>query len=209
MPLFSGFVWVVEFGVGGPHRLDAQLVVLSKPPGLRLLVPERRGQIPRLERGERTLLDEGPGDRCRPLGPQGEVTRRVRLVEEVVHLLGDDVGRGTEAFEHRQVLEQRSHGQAVPVLFGDRRERGDGGGPASRLGWERAVQELGVGGPFKDAMSEPGDWRIGATAFGEMLPSHANQVTMDPAKTDKWGLPVLAFDCEIGENERIVIHRVA
>ena len=92
-------------------------------------------------------------------------------------------------------------------LFGDKRDylRGFGyQGRASRLGWERAVEELGVGGGFKDAIAEPGDWRIGATAFGEMLPSHDNKITIDETRTDRWGLPVLAFDCAIGENERLM-----
>jgi choline dehydrogenase-like flavoprotein len=63
-------------------------------------------------------------------------------------------------------------------LFGDRRDylRGFGyQGSASRQGWQRAVGELGVGGAFKDAMAEPGQWTIGATAFGEMLPNHDNK----------------------------------
>ena len=92
-------------------------------------------------------------------------------------------------------------------LFGDKREylRGFGyQGRASRLGWQRGVAELGVGGDFKDAMAEPGDWRIGATAFGEMLPSHDNKVMIHDSRTDKWGLPVLAIDCEIGENEHLM-----
>src|SRR5262245_49220086 len=65
-------------------------------------------------------------------------------------------------------------------LFGDKREylRGFGyQGGASRQGWARAVAELGVGAAFKDAMAQPGKWTIGATAFAEMLPNHANQVT--------------------------------
>jgi choline dehydrogenase-like flavoprotein len=89
-------------------------------------------------------------------------------------------------------------------LFGDKRPylRGFGyQGSASRAGWSRAVKELGVGGAFKDAMAQPGDWSIGATAFGEMLPNHANNVTFDPVKKDKWGLPVLRIDCATGENE--------
>ncbi|PYP79201.1 MAG: GMC family oxidoreductase [Gemmatimonadetes bacterium] len=89
-------------------------------------------------------------------------------------------------------------------LFGDKRPylRGFGyQGSASRAGWSRAVKELGVGGAFKDAMAQPGDWSIGATAFGEMLPNHANTVTFDPVKKDKWGLPVLRIDCATGENE--------
>jgi glucoside 3-dehydrogenase (cytochrome c) catalytic subunit len=89
-------------------------------------------------------------------------------------------------------------------LFGDKREylRGFGyQGGAGREGWSRAVKELGVGGAFKDSMAQPGDWTIGGTAFGEMLPNHANKVTIDNTKKDKWGLPVIAIDCATGENE--------
>src|SRR5687768_7704754 len=92
-------------------------------------------------------------------------------------------------------------------LFGDKRPylRGFGyEGSASRESWSRAVAELGVGGAFKDSLSEPGRWTFGATAFGEMLPNHANKVTLDETKKDKWGLPVLKIDCAIGENERLM-----
>jgi choline dehydrogenase-like flavoprotein len=37
-----------------------------------------------------------------------------------------------------------------------------------------------------------------------MLPNHANMVSLDATKKDKWGLPVLKFDCAIGENERMM-----
>ncbi len=74
-------------------------------------------------------------------------------------------------------------------------------GSASREGWDRAVAELGVGAAFKDQMAQPGDWTIGATAFGEMLPDHRNKVSIDTEKKDKWGLPVLKIDCETRENE--------
>ena len=90
-------------------------------------------------------------------------------------------------------------------LFGEKRDylRGFGyQGSAGRDGWSRAVAELGVGGAFKDSAAEPGPWTIGATAFGEMLPNHANQVGLDQTKKDKWGLPVLKIDCATGENER-------
>jgi choline dehydrogenase-like flavoprotein len=112
--------------------------------------------------------------------------------------------------EDRYVFGRRPTGFYIPRfrnLFGDKREylRGFGyQGSASRQGWERAVAELGVGAAFKDAMAMPGPWRIGATAFGEMLPSHDNRVRIDEARTDKWGLPVLAIDCATGENERLM-----
>ena len=92
-------------------------------------------------------------------------------------------------------------------LFGDRRDylRGFGyQGSASRQGWGRAVAELGIGGAFKDEAAQPGNWMIGGTAFGEMLPSHDNLISLDTAKTDKWGLPVLKIDCATGENERLM-----
>ena len=74
-------------------------------------------------------------------------------------------------------------------------------GSASREEWGRAVAELGIGAAFKDNAAVPGGWTIGATAFGEMLPNHANKVTLDATKKDKWGLPVLNIDCATGENE--------
>lgn len=77
-------------------------------------------------------------------------------------------------------------------------------GSASRGDWTRAVRELGIGGAFKDAMAKPGGWSVGATAFGEMLPDPSNRVTLDETRTDKWGLPVLAIDCEIKENELLM-----
>jgi len=92
-------------------------------------------------------------------------------------------------------------------LFGDKRDylRGFGyQGSAGRQGWSRAVKELGVGGGFKDAMAQPGEWTIGATAFGEMVPNHKNMISLDTTKKDKWGLPVLKIDCATGENERLM-----
>ncbi len=112
--------------------------------------------------------------------------------------------------EDRNVYGRRPTGFYIPRfrnLFGDQREylRGFGyQGSASRQGWERAVAELGVGADFKDAMATPGPWRIGATAFGEMLPNRNNRVSIDETKKDKWGLPVLAIDCATGENERLM-----
>ena len=112
--------------------------------------------------------------------------------------------------EDRYVFGRRPTGFYIPRfrnLAGERRDylRGFGyQGSASRQGWERAVAELGVGGAFKDAMAQPGPWRVGATAFGEMLPNHANRISIDTARVDKWGLPVLAIDCATGENERLM-----
>ena len=75
-------------------------------------------------------------------------------------------------------------------------------GSASREGWHRNVAELNIGADLKNAISEPGPWTMGITAFGEILPYHDNKITLDKDKKDKWGLPVLKFDCEIKDNEK-------
>lgn len=105
---------------------------------------------------------------------------------------------------------RRPNGIYIPRyrnLFGDKREylRGFGyQGSASRVGWSRAVKELGIGAAFKDDMATPGPWMFGATAFAEMLPNHANTAKLDSTRQDKWGLPVLKIDCATGENERLM-----
>ncbi len=75
-------------------------------------------------------------------------------------------------------------------------------GGASRQGWNRQIAELGVGAELKSALSEPGPWSLGMTAFGEILPYHENTISLDKTKKDKWGLPVLAMNCEIKDNEK-------
>ena len=115
-----------------------------------------------------------------------------------------------EGMEDKYYYGRRPTGFYIPRyrnLFGDKRDylRGFGyQGSAGRDGWSRAVAELGVGAEFKDKMAQPGGWKIGATAFGEMLPNHANAVSLDATKKDKWGLPVLKIDCATGENERLM-----
>jgi len=74
-------------------------------------------------------------------------------------------------------------------------------GGASRTNWRSVVRELAIGQDLKDAMTVPGGWRMGMTAFGEMLPDHDNKVTLDYDVRDINGLPTLKMDCEFKENE--------
>lgn len=112
-----------------------------------------------------------------------------------------------EGYEDKYYYGRRPNGVYIPRfqnLGGDKRDylRGFGyQGSASREGWSRDVAEMNIGGAFKDALGEPGQWTMGINGFGEMLPYHENKVTLDTATKDKWGLPVLAIDCEIKDNE--------
>jgi choline dehydrogenase-like flavoprotein len=74
-------------------------------------------------------------------------------------------------------------------------------GGASRTDWSEAVAELGYGAQLKEGILKPGQWRIGATGFGEMLPYFDNRVRLSRTEKDQWGLPQLDFDVEFRENE--------
>ncbi len=112
-----------------------------------------------------------------------------------------------EGFEDKYYYGRRANGFYITRfanLYGDKRDylRGFGyQGGAGRQGWSRDVAELNVGAGFKEALTEPGTWSIGATGFGEILPYHENKITLDKDKKDKWGLPVLSMDAELKENE--------
>lgn len=113
-----------------------------------------------------------------------------------------------DGFDDKYYFGHRPTGFYIPRFrnFGDDKRdyiRGFGyQGSASRTGWSREVAELNIGAELKDALSEPGGWRIGSTAFGETLPYHDNKITLNKNVKDKWGLPVLDFDVEFKENEK-------
>jgi len=43
--------------------------------------------------------------------------------------------------------------------------------------------------------------QCGLTVFGEMLPHRDNRVTLDPVRTDRWGVPLARLECVQRENE--------
>lgn len=112
-----------------------------------------------------------------------------------------------EGYADKYYAGRRANGFYIPRfanIGNDKRDflRGFGyQGGAGRAGWSRDVAELSIGADFKEALTEPGGWRIGATGFGEILPYHENKISLDKHKKDKWGLPVLSMDCELKENE--------
>ncbi|UZJ43981.1 GMC family oxidoreductase [Marinimicrobium sp. C6131] len=120
------------------------------------------------------------------------------------------VGAGgiVEGFEDKYYFGRRPAGFYVPRfrnVGNDKRDylRGFGyQGSASRQGWDRNIAELDVGAGLKDALSEPGAWSIGMIGFGEILPYHDNRISLNHEVTDAWGLPVLAMNVEIKDNEK-------
>jgi choline dehydrogenase-like flavoprotein len=112
-----------------------------------------------------------------------------------------------EGFEDRVVVGNRPNSVYIPRfrnLRGEKRPylRGFGlQGRAARQGWQRGLATPGIGAPLKNALREPGPWNVGFTGFGEILPHHDNRISLDPEVRDAWGLPALAVDCTMRENE--------
>lgn len=112
-----------------------------------------------------------------------------------------------EGFEDKYYFGRRPTGLYIPRfrnLNGEKRDyiRGFGyQGGASRSGWSRDVAELGLGAPMKDALTEPGPWSMGITAFGEILPYHENTIKLSDTVKDKWGMEALVMNAEIKQNE--------
>ena len=113
-----------------------------------------------------------------------------------------------EGFDDKYYFGKRPTGLYIPRfrnVNGDKRDyiRGFGyQGGASRSGWSRDVAELGLGGPMKEALTEPGPWSMGITAFGEILPYHDNLIKLSDSVKDKWGMEALVMNAEIKENEQ-------
>jgi len=114
-----------------------------------------------------------------------------------------------EGFEDKYFTGRRPNGIYVPRFrnIGGSTNQKDfirgygyqGGG--GRGGWSSKVAELGYGSEFKEAITQPGDWSLGMTGFGEVLPYHENKMVLDFEKLDEWGLPTVTFDAGIKENE--------
>lgn len=122
------------------------------------------------------------------------------------HHLGVGASASVEGFNEDYFFGNRPNGLYIPRFRNwgkDKRDylRGFGyQGGASRAGWGRGVGMDGFGASFKEDLTNPGSWSIGFGGFGEILPNESNRFTLSDQK-DKWGLPVLSFESEFGQNE--------
>lgn len=75
-------------------------------------------------------------------------------------------------------------------------------GGADRPGWGSFINNPAIGESLKKQVQKPGPWGITLYGYGECLPYEDNRVALSPDKTDKWGRPVMVFNCEFKDNER-------
>jgi choline dehydrogenase-like flavoprotein len=123
------------------------------------------------------------------------------------HHLGVGAYGEYDGFEDMYYYGRRANGFYIPRyrnIGKDKRDylRGFGyQGGAGRQGWGSMVAEMSIGQQLKEAVTTPGNWTMGMTGFGEVLPNQENKVTINKDKKDKYGLPTLLFDTEFKENE--------
>ena len=111
-----------------------------------------------------------------------------------------------EGFEDMYEYGRRPTGIYVPRfrnIYKDKRDYLRGFGYQGGAGRGRGVEiaEMAIGAALKESLTEPGKWGINLLGFGEMLPDHSNKIYLNKTIKDKWGLPVLAMDVEMKENE--------
>ena len=111
-----------------------------------------------------------------------------------------------EGFEDKYEYGRRPSGIYVPRfrnIYNDKRDYLRGFGYQGGAGRGRGVEvaEMTFGAALKESLTEPGQWKINLLGFGEMLPDHSNRIYLNKTVKDKWGLPVLAMDVEMKQNE--------
>jgi choline dehydrogenase-like flavoprotein len=123
------------------------------------------------------------------------------------HHLGSGASAVVEGFSDDYFFGNRPNGLYIPRYRNwgtDKRDylRGFGyQGGASREGWNRGVNQQGFGAEFKESLTHPGQWTIGFGGFGEILPNPDNRFLLSTTQKDKWGLPVVEFEAQFGQNE--------
>jgi choline dehydrogenase-like flavoprotein len=61
----------------------------------------------------------------------------------------------------------------------------------------------GIGGEFKDAITEVGDWGVFAMMQGETIPKASNHVRLSKNKQDQWGIPQLITSVGYDNNDEL------
>ena len=62
-----------------------------------------------------------------------------------------------------------------------------------------------IGAAYKEALSEPGDWRTYMYMQGETIPKETNHVRLSPDKKDQWGIPLLITSVDYDDNDEKMI----
>ncbi len=72
---------------------------------------------------------------------------------------------------------------------------------AGRSSWDQGNWTDGIGGAYKDAITEPGGWGVFMGMQGETVPKFENHVRLSKDQKDPWGIPQLITSIGYDEND--------
>jgi len=72
---------------------------------------------------------------------------------------------------------------------------------ATRAGWGHQTDGPQVGGEYKDAISEAGNWDVFMMMQGETIPKETNHVYLSKEQNDEWGIPLLTISVDYDDND--------
>jgi len=81
-------------------------------------------------------------------------------------------------------------------------------GDGEREEWSDKGGTPGFGADFKKQLTTPGSWSIWMAGWGECLPYHENNISLDNTLKDKWGLPQIKIDFSFQDNENKMMNDI-
>jgi choline dehydrogenase-like flavoprotein len=72
---------------------------------------------------------------------------------------------------------------------------------AVRADWGQGMDTPGIGGAWKDSITEPGPWFVYMGMQGETIPKFENHVRLSPDQKDEWGIPQLITSIAYDDND--------
>ena len=128
------------------------------------------------------------------------------------HHKGTDISADIEGFEDSYYFGRRPTGIYIPRFQNISNQNTDFirgyyfGGMASRPAGQH---DAPIGVELKEALTEPGGWKMNMWYAGECLPYPENRVTLNTNKKDQWGRPLVVVNCEFKDNEKAMHNDVA
>ncbi len=106
---------------------------------------------------------------------------------------------------YEQVDDSAPHDPFFPAAGGCYIPRFDNLDESSRRPFARGWAVQGTVGRIPTPPDHPAT--VGLMGFGEMLPEFGNRITLDPKRTDRWGVPVPRIRITLGDNERALLRQ--
>ncbi|MCU7548852.1 GMC family oxidoreductase [Chitinophagaceae bacterium LB-8] len=76
---------------------------------------------------------------------------------------------------------------------------------AFRSGVDESTMTETIGGNYKDALTEPGGWKVYMYMQGETIPKETNHVRLSKDQKDQWGIPLLVTAVDYDQNDEKMI----